>query len=263
LIELLVVIAIIAILAALLLPALANAKKKGDAAVCMSNNKQLIVSWMMYAGDNNDRLAYNTDPHHDSSPSWVGGILDWSTATANTNILYLIDDRVSLMGAYTARAPKIYWCPRDVYLAPLQRGQGWNNRCRSVAMDAAVGDGIKYTGFDWSATFWWAKRASDLMNPGPSMTWVFIDEHPDAIDDGILYTDYAVTNGTGQFTELPASDHGGACGISFADGHAEIHKWRDGNTVRPVRYDQSNGQQINVVNSPDLAWLAARTPRPQ
>jgi prepilin-type processing-associated H-X9-DG protein len=92
---------------------------------------------------------------------------------------------------------------------------------------------------------------------------VFTDEHPDAIDDGILYTDAACLNGTGQFTELPSSDHGGACGLSFADGHSEIHKWRDPNTLRPVLYSSGNGQRIDVVNSADLAWLAQRTPRAQ
>jgi len=88
---------------------------------------------------------------------------------------------------------------------------------------------------------------------------VFIDEHPDSIDDCILYTDAYCTNGTGEFTELPACDHNGACGISFADGHAEIHKWRNPKTAHPVTYTTVN--RVAVVNSVDLAWLASRTPR--
>jgi len=264
LIELLVVIAIIAILAALLLPALARAKQKAQAVTCMNNNKQLMLAWTMYAGDNNDRLVINSDPHHASATfpiSWISGDLDWTAGffSDNTNVQYLINPQAALLGPYVANSSKIFWCPTDIYLSQPQHKAGWVNRVRSVSMDAAVGDGGKATAvFPWFT--YWAKKTGDLINPSPADSWVFTDEHPDAIDDCTLYTDAACTTGTGQFTELPSSDHGGACGMAFADGHSEIHKWRDPNTLRPVVYNQANGQQINVVNSVDLAWLAARTP---
>ena len=126
-------------------------------------------------------------------------------------------------------------------------------------MNAAIGDGGKDT-VDFAWFKFWAKKMTDLVTPSPADSWLFIDEHPDAIDDITLYTDADCTTGTGSFTELPSSDHGGSCGLSFADGHSEIHKWRDPNTTRGVVYNQSNGQRISVVNSPDLAWLALRTP---
>ena len=103
----------------------------------------------------------------------------------------------------------------------------------------------------------------DLTHPGPSDSWVFIDEHPDAIDDNLFYIDPALVDGSGQFTELPSSLHNGGCGMAFADGSAQIHKWRDPNTLRPVKYLQSNGQRVTVVNSVDLAYLAQHTPRGQ
>ena len=102
---------------------------------------------------------------------------------------------------------------------------------------------------------------NELNKPGPSQSWLFTDENPDSIDDAVLYTYYGYTSGTGQFTEMPGSDHGGSVGISSADGHSEIHKWRDSKTLHKVNYGPPY-TQINVVNSVDLAWLAERTPRP-
>jgi prepilin-type N-terminal cleavage/methylation domain-containing protein/prepilin-type processing-associated H-X9-DG protein len=267
LIELLVVIAIIAILAAMLLPALSKAKVQAQGIQCMNNKKTLQLAWTMYAADYNDALAINGDQSepftYGNGPvqCWCEGIMDWTTSPDNTNIQFLINPKLASLGAYTVKTYAVYWCPSDQYLSGPQRALGWPNRCRSVAMDAAVGDGKKYDGFSFSSTFWWAKKMSDLVRPGTANSWVFIDEHPDSIDDDILYSNPYETNGVGTFTELPSPLHNNGCSVSFADGHAEIHHWLEAETDHAVTYTTVN-QVVVPANKPsrDLAWIAQRTP---
>jgi len=277
----LVVIAIIAILAALLLPALANTRQRAYAASCMSNKKQLELACFMYTGENNDALPFNPDQSVASAGAlpWVAGSkgmgqMTWNSSDlGNTNTAYLTDPTLTCMGSFIQQ-PKIYWCPADHYLAPQQGGLGWDYRVRSIAMDAAVGGGNPVSGqpgykpslnltYMFPSPMFYATTASQLMNPGPSDSWVFTDEHPDSIDDGILYTSPLWISGLGVFSELPSSLHNRSDGISFADGHAEIHKWQDPRTCIPVMYKSTSGSTLlNMESSAnvDLAWLAQHTP---
>jgi prepilin-type N-terminal cleavage/methylation domain-containing protein/prepilin-type processing-associated H-X9-DG protein len=269
LIELLVVIAIIAILAAMLLPALAKAKLRAQIITDMSNKKQLTLAWIMYANDNNDTLVLNADASAavNGVPSWIPSQchMDWVINPGDTNTSYLT---TNLLGSYCAGQYKLYKSPGDTFLAAVQRlfFQGANGRARSVAMDAAVGGPGTGTGNKPPGSlanfnpFYVATTLSQLLVPGPSRSWVFINEHPDSIDDGIFYLDplHGDQSGTGQFTEVPASYLGGGCGISFADGHAEVHNWQGSMANRPVTYGTLHN--LNVSGDPDLAWLAQRIP---
>ena len=278
LIELLVVIAIIAILAAVLLPVLSAAKQRAWAANCMNNKKQLEIAVIMYTTDNNDFLPFNPDQSVTTAGAlpWIAGVMDWTPSSDNTNIAYLVNSSYSGLAGYTSTAPLLYHCPADIYLKPgVQTGlPGWSYRVRSVAMDAAIGGGNPVpsaTGskapsslagiYPYPNGMFYATKASQLLNPGPADSWVFTDEHPDSIDDGILYISpyFATLGGAGVFTELPSSLHLRGDGISFADGHAEIHKWLDGRTCPPVEYAPQ--QRINMIPpNPDLLWMAQHTP---
>jgi prepilin-type processing-associated H-X9-DG protein len=268
LVELLVVVATVGILTLLLLPALAGTQPGSTKAFqCLNNMRQLAVGWTLYAEDNHDRLVVNSDAYRAPAINWCQGIEDWTTAKVNTNINNLIQDNAALLAPYSGHRYQIYHCPADVYVSPAQAAVGWQNRIRSVSMSAALGGGSRAPQFTWNLKIQKIKM-TDLRNPGPGSDYVFLDEAPDSINDAMFYNNPDATGaltGTangGNWIDWPASWHDGGGTFSFADGHAELHKWADANTRRTTPPSFTSGVSGNKGAPDDVAWMSAHTPLP-
>jgi prepilin-type N-terminal cleavage/methylation domain-containing protein/prepilin-type processing-associated H-X9-DG protein len=277
LIELLVVIAIIAILAAMLLPALTKAKLKAQGIQCLSNHKQLALAWRMYSDDNRDTLLYSSGNVVTYQPGvWMSGTMDFNPANTS-NWDPSVDIEKSPMWPYCGKSRAIFKCPADTSVITPTSGPFAGQvtpRVRTMVMNLYLGgfygsgDGV----FD-SSVWRLFLKTSDLLNPSPGKVFVFLDEREDAINWGNFYTDMTGYARAGQasnpalykLADMPGIYHNKACGFSFADGHSEIRRWRDSRTTPPLKpgaliFDGST--ESSSPRNNDVAWLQDVASRP-
>ncbi len=190
------------------------------------------------------------------SPNWMNNIMDWELTPGNTNLNFVTQSVLAPFASYSAN---IYHCPADRYVSDVQKNAGWTSRVRSVSMNAMVGD---------SGTL--LQNGVNVNNPGyqqfvkesdfrdPSSIFVFLDEHPDSIDDGYFLNSPPTSGNPAEWVDLPGSYHNGGGSFSFADGHTEIHRWHCASTMPPW-----NNAQLPITlaagDTADFDWVIQHT----
>lgn len=261
LIELLVVVAILAILASLLLPTLARAKSHGQQTFCLNNLRQIALATMLYADDFDDSLPYNLGASEIKQRlaeglnyNWAGSVLNWELDPDNTNSTL---NTHAALGTYLSHNARVFRCPPDKALSEIQRGAGWSERSRSYSMNAMAGDAGEFLAGNGNVNnphYHQFRKNREFISA--SDIFIFIEEHPDSINDGYFLNRAAKY----EWNDLPASWHNGSANLTFGDGHAENHRWLNASTRKPSRPDGANLPfGIAASERHDFYWLMKRT----
>ena len=257
LIELLVVIAIIAILAALLLPALNRAKSKAWRIQCVNNQRQLSIAWHAYTDDNQGRFPSNG--YGTTGKLWVVG-REHIEPEAYTNVSYLLDPQYALFADYV-RTRGVYKCPAD--RTTINLGGVDQPRLRNYALNAYFAWDSPTTDEYSSPGYWTFFKNSECAPFDPSRLYTFVDTSP----ENICFAGFVLYIGnSGWFWHRPSIEHDNSGTIAFADGHVDTHRWRDPDTLKYAR-DGGNGDGFHFcfvnANNPDLRWLQDHASAPK
>lgn len=216
LVELLVILGMLAVGAALLTPALARTPPNSKAFQCLNNHRQLCRAWLMFADDNNGRLL--------DARAWVDEYGAYN------------------LTPYLGNTQTVYKCPGDPRATAV----------RSVSMNCYIGKDL------WDPNYIGYTTLASMNRPSPANIFVILDENANSINDGFFAVDMTGFDpyqpGLLAFVDIPAAFHNNAGSLSFADGHAEAHKWRDPRTLKAQLF-------ISSPNNTDVAWIQEHATR--
>jgi prepilin-type processing-associated H-X9-DG protein len=215
----------------------------------MSNGRQLMLAWRLYGDDNSGKLVASLATG--GRPVWIEGGLDWSSP-ANTNIGYITNGPLF---KYGGRSTAIYKCPADKAAMGTLPKLKYTPRIRSISMSQVFDNG------SWLPAPPYRTYAKEDDIVSPSKTWVFIEEHEDSINDAACAVQMAEQGAkSARIIDFPASYHNGACGLSFADGHSEIHKWVGTKIRAKPSYNGSLALNVDAGDSVvDVIWWSDNT----
>jgi len=255
--ELVVLLALLGFLACMMAPAFAKTRPNNATVQCLQNLRQLGMAWRMYAEDNSGRLPPNVDGGS-INDAWVGGWLDYTASTANTNINYLInhdmyrgsgsgrDSGCGHLGPYVKDAA-VFKCPTDTSVAPI--GGQLLPRVRSYSMNGHVGEHTR----NWSGNaFTLYSKITDIVNINPANLMLILDEREDSINDGAFLVD---PDSPWLMVDYPGGFHNAGCNLVFADAHCETHKWQDPRTIPLPRYRVLLTLGVTLTGDVDVSWI--------
>ena len=269
LVELLVVLATLTVLALLLLPALAQTRQNSQVIQCQANQRQLIVAWTMYARDNNDKLVpvgslgyqpanlaenpltdYQLQPGGYLAQFCPGNLQNGQMTLGNYYTNWI---KAGLIYPYL-QTTAVYKCPADLSVCPFGAPSKFSVPSeRTYSVNCYVG------GMEWWGDHSYKRylKLSEMNQPGPARTWVFIEESPATVDDCFFANDPAKPN---LWYNSPAVLHGNVSVLAYADGHSEAHRWTDGNMIGDKNPQFPPGGNVPAdPNSGDLAWFFSIT----
>ena len=252
-VELIVTIAVMTVLIVTIGSALGSVRPNSLTAQCLNNLKQLAQAFLMYAEDNNGNLVPNRDGGNagKSSPdaAWVGGWMDYSANTDNTNTDLLINHKRYPFGAYFGpytQDASLFKCPADKSVVTLF-GQRME-RVRTFSLNNFFGK----LGRTWTSPSNYNLYTKMNQIGVASSLFTFVDEHPNSVNDGWFPVDPDTPY---QLIDYPGSSHEGAGNLVFADGHGETHRWLDSRTTPQIRAGVTYSLNVNLPGDVDIAWL--------
>ena len=251
--DLVVVLATLALVAAVTRP-MWGSSGMSKSLLCMDNLRRLQSAWLLYATEMQGVMPGNY--HGNFVPGtnalerpWATGWLDWGTRADNTNTLYLTEARYASLAGYLDRDLTVYRCPADEYLSGAQAAQRWPARVRSYSLNCFLGAGNQDSGPN-NLRYTFYRKLSEFRRLTPQQAFVFIEEHPDSINDPLFWA----PSNERTLPDFPASLHEGMCWLTYADGHLEPRRWSNPAIKAAVRF--ANYNSISVPpGDPDLVWL--------